>query len=188
MTVILSDVDGVCCDFVGGLCKELAHRGFVKTADDVKHWELAESFTPDELRASLEIMASPGFCHGLAWYDGARDFVHELEQLGDVHAVTAPFRNGTSWMHERLAWLSGVVAGDRVHFVSGKYKHMMRGDALIEDHPKNAHDWLEANPDGIAILIDRPWNSPAAKEFWPHLRMFRVRSFDEALQALKECA
>ena len=186
--IILTDCDGVLADFVGGLCVELAARGFRKTPEDVKHWELAESFNEDELRASLEIMGSPGFCHSLEWYDGAREFAAGLAKIGQVHAVTAPFRNGPSWMHERLGWLSPHVASDRVHFVSGKYKHLVRGDALIEDHPANAVEWLEAHPEGIAILIDRPWNSPAAKEFWPHSRMFRVRSFGEALQALKECA
>ncbi len=186
--IILTDCDGVLADFVGGLCVELAARGHYYTPDDVKHWELGETFAPDAFRAALEIMASPGFCHGLEWYEGARDFVHELERIGQVHAVTAPFRNGPSWMHERMGWLSGVVVNDRVHFVSGKYKHLVRGDALIEDHPKNAYDWLEGNPEGIAILIDRPWNSTAAKEFWPHTRMIRVRTFDAALQALRECA
>lgn len=186
--IILTDIDGVFADFVGGLCVELSARGFQKTPDEIKHWDLAASFTPEELRASHEIMASPGFCHGLEWYEGARSFVQGLNLLGQVHALTAPFRDGASWMHERLGWLSGVVASDRVHFVSGKYKHLVRGDVLIEDHPRNAFDWLEAHPDGIAVLIDRPWNSPEAKEFWPHARMFRVRSFAEALQTLKECA
>ncbi len=186
--IILTDVDGVLADFVGGICLELAARGHDKSPGDVEHWDLAESFTPEELRASLEIMGQPGFCHSLEWYEGARKFVLELTGIGEVHAVTAPFRNGACWMHERMGWLSGAIANDRVHFVSGKYKHLVRGDVLIEDHPKNAHDWLESNPKGIAVLVDRPWNSPAAKEFWPHSRMFRVRSFDEALQVLKECA
>lgn len=186
--IIHTDVDGVLADFVGGLCKELALRGYSKAPEDITHWELAESFSPEEMRAALEIMSSPGFCHGLEWYEGARDFVRALEDQGQVHAVTAPVRSGCSWMHERLGWLSSVFPGDHVHFVSGKYKHLVRGDVLIEDHPANARAWVEAHPDGIAILIDRPWNSPQAKEFWPHVRMFRVRSFDEALQVLKECA
>lgn len=183
--IILTDVDGVLADFVGGLCRELAVRGIAKTPEDVKHWELAESFSAEELRASLEIMGSPGFCHSLEWYAGAREFLVSLADLGEVHALTAPFRNGPSWMHERMGWLSGAVASDRVHFVSGKYKHMVRGDVLIEDHPGNAAAWLDEHPRGTAILIDRPWNSPSAKEYWPHSRMIRVHSFSEALEELR---
>ncbi len=185
---IHTDVDGVLADFIGGLCGELCARGVQKTPDNIKHWDLGLSLSESEMRHVHEIMCAPGFVHSLEWYEGAKDFVRELAREGDVHAVTAPFRSSPSWMHERLGWLTSEIAGDRVHFVSGKYKHLMRGDVLVEDHPKTAHDWCEANPSGIAVLIDRPWNRPGAHEWHMHSRMYRVRSFEEALQAIRECA
>lgn len=186
--IILTDCDGVLADFVGALCSELDIRGFKRTPEDVKHWNLSLSFTDAEMRAVHDIMCTPGFVHGIPWYEGAKDFLRTLAGEGELHAVTAPFRSSPSWMHERLGWLTSQVSGDRVHFVSGKYKHLVRGDVLVEDHPTTACEWCEANEDGIAILIDRPWNSPAAQEFWPHSRMIRVRTFDEALQAIREHA
>lgn len=186
--IIHTDVDGVLADFVGGLCIELGARGFRRAPDDVRHWELAKSFSDEELRAAHEIMASPGFCHALEWYEGARDFLRALRGEGEVHAVTAPFRSSSSWMHERYGWLSSEVQGDRVHFVSGKYKHLLRGDVLVEDHPGTARAWCEVNESGVAILIDRPWNRPGADEFWPHSRMFRAQSYGEALHLLRECS
>ncbi len=186
--IILTDIDGVLADFVGALCEELQARGFETTPEDVKHWDLAASLSSDEMRAALEVMTTPGFCHGLEWYEGARQFLAALGTLGEVHALTAPLRSASSWVPERLSWLARDLDGDRVHFVSGKHKHMMRGDVLIEDHPKNAIEWLDAHPRGIAILIDRPWNSPDAVEFWPHARMYRAKSYEGALQVLRECA
>lgn len=191
MKRILLDCDGVVADFIGGVCAGLKARGFERTPEDVKHWALEHSFTEEETRATYELMKEPGFCHELEWYEGARDFLRDLLREGEVHVVTAPFRDGTSWMNERLAWLSSEMpgaAGDRVHFIQGKHKHIVRGDVLIEDHPMTAHDWLVANPDGIAILIDRPWNRPGAAEWHAHARMYRVRSFDEALRVVRECA
>lgn len=186
--IILKDVDGVLADFVGGLCLELRARGFDRKPEDVKHWDLSLSFSEAEMRAAHDIMCTPSFVHGLDWYEGAREFVRELRLEGEVHAVTAPFRSSASWMYERLCWLSSEIPGERIHFVSGKYKSLVRGDVLVEDHPKTAHDWCEANPQGIAVLIDRPWNSPSAAEWHMHSRMYRVRSYDEALQAIRECA
>lgn len=185
---ILSDCDGVLADFVGGLCLELTARGFDRKPEEIRHWDLAMTLSEEEMRAAHEIMRTPGFVHSLEWYPGARDFVRELRHEGEAHAVTAPFRSSASWMYERLGWLSSEIPGDRIHFVSGAYKHLVRGDVLIEDHPKTAHDWCETNQSGIAILIDRPWNGPSSAEWHMHSRMYRVRSFDEALQAIRECA
>lgn len=186
--IILSDVDGVFADLVEGLCVELRASGFDRTPEHFKHYDLAECLTAEEMRVVLTAMAAPGFCHAIEWYPGAREFLRELVKLGEVHAVTAPFDGSSTWASERRAWLSSEMPRKRVHAISGEYKHMLRGDVLLEDHPANACAWLDAHPTGLALLVDRPWNSPAAKEFWPHARMVRVRSFDEALDRLKECA
>lgn len=186
---VLLDCDGVLADLVGRLCEELALRGFKKTPEDVKHVQLALSYSAEEMRASHEIMSAPGFCHGLAWYEGAREFVRDLTKHNfETHVVTAPFKTSPTWMNERLAWLAPEVPSERVHFVAGKYKHLFRGDVLVEDHPTTAHDWLEANPKCIALLIDRPWNRPGAEEWRPHRHMYRVKSFAEAEQVIRECA
>lgn len=183
--IILSDCDGVLADLVKNLCFELVNQGFDKCPDDIRHFDFSLSLSPEELRAALDIMASPGFCQGLPWYDGAKEFIASLGGFGEVHALTAPFRNGSTWMPERMAWLSPTIPADRVHFVSGKYKHLVRGHVLIEDHPKTGHDWCVANPDGVAVLIDRPWNRAGANEWHAHRNMYRAESFDRALQIVE---
>lgn len=185
---ILADCDGVFADFIGGVCAGLKAYGYNRTPDDIKHWALEASLPDEECRVTYQLMKEPGFCHRLEWYEGAREFMRQLVREGETHVVTAPFRDGSHWMNERIAWLASEMPGDRVHFVQGKWKHLLRGNVLVEDHPKTAHDWLLANPGGIALLIDRPWNQPSANEYQAHMSMYRVRSFEEALRIIRECA
>lgn len=182
---VLLDVDGVLADFVGGLCRDLTARGFPRTPDDIRHWELRDTLPANELRECHEIMATPGFCHGLPWYEGARDFVRTVRDEHELHILTAPFDGSETWMRERVAWLANDVPRDRVHFMSGKWKHLVAGDVLVEDHPLNAAAWLDANPRGIAALVDRPWNKPASNQWAWHSRMYRVANFEDALRVVR---
>ncbi len=186
--IILVDCDGVLADFIGTLCTELAPRGIKKSPNEIHHWDLTESLDPEEMKVATQVMTAPGFCASLDWYEGAIELVKGLSLIGEVHAVTAPLKGNPTWMHERLGWLSSEVQSDRIHFVSGKYKHLVRGDVLIEDHPGNAYAWLEANPQGTAILIDRPWNSDKAREYRWHERMLRASSFDGVISTVMECS
>jgi len=183
---VLLDCDGVLADFIGGLCRDLTVRGYPRTEKDITSWELKHSLPAEEQRECLSIMAVPGFCHALAWYEGAREFLAALVHETELHVLTAPFEGSSTWMTERKAWLGAHVSRDRVHFIDGKWKHIVSGDVLVEDHPGNAAKWLDANPGGIAVLIDRPWNSPSAAEWSMHPRMYRVTSFTEALRIIRE--
>ncbi len=183
---ILCDADGVFVDFIGGLCKQLQLRGFARTPDEIKSWALEESLTPAETRECMHIMSAPGFCHSLEWYEGAFAFFQALKAEGDLFVITAPFDGSETWERERKAWLESYIARKRVLPISGEFKHLVRGDVLIEDHPGTACEWLQANPSGVAVLIDRPWNGPGAKEWSMHGRMYRARSFVEALAIVKE--
>jgi 5'(3')-deoxyribonucleotidase len=122
-----------------------------------------------------EIMSEPGFVSGIGWVDGAADAVRLFRRWGhDVLCVTSPYSGSRTWMRERLEWLEPLFHHDDVLFVKGARKPLVRGDVLVEDHPAIACAWLEANPEGKAILVDRPWNSPDAAEWQPHDRMIRV--------------
>lgn len=183
---ILCDADGVFLDFVGALCLELVKQGFQYSPEDFRSWDLREALSREATRAMFEIMGQPGFCHSIAWYEGAREFFEALAKEGNVFVVTAPFDSET-WERERKAALQPFPR-NRVLPIPGEHKKLVRGDVLIEDHPGNAFDWLEANPEGIALLIDRPWNGFTAKEWHCHRRMYRVKSYAEALTTIRECA
>jgi 5'(3')-deoxyribonucleotidase len=187
MARILCDVDGVLLDFIGALCTQLNARGFSRVPADVKHWDLRESFTSEESRETLRIMGEPGFCHEIPWYEGAKDFLTALKVEHEAHILTAPF-DSPSWIPERKASLAPWFWADRIHFIPGKWKHIVSGDVLVEDHPGTAAEWVFHNPQGIALLIDRPWNQPGCKEWVPDSRIYRVKSYQDALTTIRECA
>lgn len=178
---ILIDVDGVLADFVGGLCRELNAMGYRRRPEDFRHWCLNRTLPPGELGDADGVAKTWRFCLNLEWYEGAIAFVKALQSAGEVTAVTAPYAGSTYWMHERADWLTPVISPRDVVFTYGERKRDIRGDVLIEDHPGNASAWLNANPEGFAILIDRPWNQESAQEFQHHERMVRARSYKEAL-------
>lgn len=184
---ILTDVDGVLADLVTNLCLELGLRGFHYTPEDFKHFDFSKSLDERATVAAYEIMSTPGFCHGLPWFEGAKDFLKGLQAIGDVCALTSPMLTAT-WQHERSTWLYPEVKGKDVLSVSSKHKPKVAGDFLIEDHPGTMFQWLKLNRLGVGILIDRPWNQPSAAEFEPHIRMIRCLDYETALQVISDHA
>ncbi len=177
MKTILCDVDGVLADCVGAICKEV--EGL--TPEQIEHWELNLSMTPEQHAKAVAAMSRPGFCRGLEWYAGAEAFLFGLHDIGDVYAVTSPF-NSETWERERRLWLRDVLHPSCVLAVPSAAKPLVRGNILIEDHPGTAHRWLLANPTSYAILIDRPWNQPTSAEFRRDARMHRAKGYAEALR------
>lgn len=172
--MILIDCDGVLADFVGPLCARLTDRGFPRTPEDFKSWHLSEALSKEEAAHMLEICCEPGHCEGLPWYPGAEDFLRNAQKLAPVLIVTAPFDASPWWLHERKQWIGQRAP---VAFVPGAYKRHVRGDVLIEDNPETAAQWVDDNPDGAAILMDRPWTRGAiARE-----RIYRAHTFTDAL-------
>lgn len=176
---ILLDVDGVIADIVGALCSELRNHGFSRTQDDIVRYNFSECLTPEEMEIVGVAMKRYGFCLEIEPYPGASAFMGDLDKIGDVFAVTRPHTQSQTWAHDRTAWLVPFV-GDRV--VHTSHKGLVRGDVLIEDSETNAYAWLADHTEGVAILIDRPWNTLAR----PHSRMVRARSFEEAVQQVRE--
>lgn len=185
-TRVLVDCDGVLSDLVGGLCERL---GGDLEPHHFTSYEFAEVMTSNELVRAWGAMSDPGFVLNLANYPDARQFLSSLQKLGTVVAVTKPFDKSPTWAYERQRWLWNRGVELMVH-TSEKY--MVRGDVLIEDEPHNIGSWLRANPDGRAILIDRPWNQDAfhsarAGLTYEHMqgRVKRAVSYVHALSLLE---
>jgi 5'(3')-deoxyribonucleotidase len=149
--IVLTDCDGVLADFVARVCEGLRFRGFDRTPADFKHFELAASLNVDEMRAVGDVMTAPGFVTQIEWYEGARQFLRDLSQVGTVHAVTAPFHGSPSWMYERMQWFAGEVPSDRIHFVSGKYTMApTRAPGARVTWLSPEHDWTTPSPKATA--------------------------------------
>lgn len=180
--IILCDVDGVICDFVGGLCARLEEYGYKRGPDDFFTYNIGEcNFTEPELAIINAASREAGFCKNLPWYEDGREFLHGLGVYGVVYAITAPWRSNT-WDSERRAWLSSYLSPERVLSVAGDSKRLITGDVLIEDRAPTVHQWLGCHKNGRGILIDRPWNRNTDE----HPRMTRVESYDEAIDYVRK--
>lgn len=176
---ILVDVDGVLADFMGLICRELSNRGQSRHPDEFKYHDLSLTLSLQELQVFVELAYTEGLAAKISWYPNAELFLGRLHQLGEVFAVTAPWKS-RSWAGERGAWLQPHIRPDHVLSVPAAAKSLIRGDILIEDNSQTAYEWVEANPSGLALLIDRPWNQPC----WDHVnhpRIFRVHNYRAAL-------
>jgi 5'(3')-deoxyribonucleotidase len=59
----------------------------------------------------------------------------------------------------KVQWLTRFAPWfDLEHLICIKYKSLLRGDVLIEDWLRNLVSWQAVNPQGIALLMVRPWN------------------------------
>lgn len=153
--IILLDIDGVVANLVGSLLEELALHGHYRVESDVKHYEFARCFTPEEMRIAVEAMKRSGFADSLGGYPGAQTFIDSLHKLGDVVAVTKPYPASRTWARDREDWCSRFGVGKVIHT---SHKQYVAGDVLIEDHPGNLSTWLHHNPGTIGVLLSRPWN------------------------------
>ncbi len=175
---ILIDVDGVLCDLNGALCSELRTCGWDTSVED---WTYPTAdlllehgvITQPQHAVMTRAMERRGFVLSAPIYPGAGAFVSALRDLGDLVAVTKPYADSETWPWERTTWLRPYTE-KVIHTAS---KECVAGDVLIEDSVSNLHDWLEANPSGRGILIDRPWNR--LEELHP--RAARVSTFGQVV-------
>ncbi len=185
MALIAFDADGPLLDFTGGLCSRLRDEGYTYWPHDVQHWDLSQSFHHTAMKSVDRIMAEAGFCESLPWMPGAKQLLSTLRAEGhDLICVTSP-HHSRFWMHERRQALRECFPDDDILFIKGPRKALVLADILVEDHPGNAAAWCESNKaHGVALLVDRPWNSVRASEWACHPNMLRV-SDDTILQWIR---
>ncbi len=157
--IILLDVDDVLADFEAAYF-EVIHRitGLTLRHEDRTQWNIL-AMVPEEHHALVEATAmEAGFCSRLVPIVGAHAAVLSLQALGKVYAVTAPWPGAKTWYWEREQWLREHfdIYSDEVLHVTPK--HLVRGNVIIEDKRENALAWAKANPEGLAILWDMPYN------------------------------
>lgn len=183
MKTILLDCDGVLADLVSHLCasiNESPAKGAPLTPLDFREYNFADTLKGEQFVEANSAMRRQGFVRSVPPYIGAASFVRTLQKTCRVYCVTAATHT-PHWHSERLNWLAMLNIHERdVIFTSSKER--ISGDFLIEDHPGHCVRWLEENPTGRALLVDRPWNHVGAKGYKFHSRLKRVNNLGHALQ------
>lgn len=187
VTIILTDVDGVLRDFVGGLCGHL--NGLHKTRrspDDFREYALSRTLDEREMLA-WEAWSKGGGYLALKWHRGAREFLFWLRGRAQVVALTAAYEDQDA----TRAFLAPYFPPSHVRFALPEHKSSHRGDVLIEDYARTLEAWVEDNPEGLGVLINRPWNLEVEVD---HPRIVRATNYRHAKHllttrlALKESA
>lgn len=141
------DVDGVICDFVGGMCKK-----YGKDPRLVREWDgllTVCGITYDEMQKDV---ANNAFIESLEVYPWEDYLWRDLERFDIATAVNTTGRR--CWLVDND--YCEYSDTDNV-FDPEKWKYAKPGYLLIDDNEENIKKWEEAG--GIGVLFPAPWNS-----------------------------
>jgi 5'(3')-deoxyribonucleotidase len=156
---VLLDIDGVVCDF---LTPFIAHinsaMGTSHKLEDMTQWDMYSSFNvPQDVREIVDsIIKTPGYCDSLKPLPGAVDGAKKLMEIADVYVVTSPW-NSDTWESERRQWIRRYLGLGGDHVINTRAKHVVAGDALIDDKDETLKRWAKCHPHGLALR----WLGPA---------------------------
>lgn len=180
---ILVDVDGVQADLVPAFLGFLHHHtGRLHHRSQWTDWcPVKSGVCRDQDEAGVTFRGMGGHVQYLPEIDGAMDGIKSLRDDGHhVIALTAPIFT-PDWLHGRAAWLTRRGYTDRT-IVFTRDKTLVPGDVLIEDNPEYALAWAAANPNGVALLYDQPWNQGVFRPF----NVFRAHDWLEVVEIIGE--
>ncbi len=171
---ILLDVDGpLTRGYVVTVCDLLRERGVEKIPADATAWDVLASFGVDaSTRRHVQAdMRRPGVASRFLPRVGARKFVDELRRWADVYACTAPLAGSLTWAGEREAWLWDYLRIPADKIVQAQDKHLVAGDALVDDKLENLVAWRDEWPARLAVMwsdtynLAAPWRGKRAGDY-----------------------
>lgn len=185
----LLDVDDVLADFTIPILKHANQASLerdptfvAKQFEDVTVWDL-ETLYPD---LTFEQLLAPallaGFASSLEPLPGSLEAVKELQSLGRVVILTAPFRSASTWTSDRDAWLKATFKIEYQDIVHSSDKSLVPGDLFLDDKPANIEAWQKRWPDGEALLWNAPYNQAEPE------RGRRVHTWEEVLKIARSIA
>lgn len=161
--VVLMDVDGVLCDYVGGVLA--AARGIGCSVPRSRHaiagWEI-ERFLElsKQQRAKLyKAICAEGFCRDLKPLDGARKGLKALREHATIYFVTTP-TDSRYWLAERVEWLREYFGADFSEIIFAHEKKLITGDVIVDDKL----DHVLSKPRSAAVLWLTSQNVTEARE------------------------
>ena len=164
------DMDGVLCDFVGGVCQALGRRNPYSEARSAGEWEVGRLLNvPPE--AFVDVMSDPSFWAELEWTDDGPEILRlvigefgrsNVVLLTDPSDFDAAAVGKLQWVRRNVPWLRVYICNatrpcSREWIGSLKAFLANRDTVLVDDNDQ----YVEAYKDrgGPAILLPRPWNS-----------------------------
>lgn len=109
--------------------------------------------------------------HAMGFY--LRVVSHRLVHAG-LHDVAV--RHTVDWLE------ANHIPYDSLALIGSEPKSNYKAEALVDDAPHNAEDWVKNTPD-YAIVFSKPWNRELNTD--EHHRMLRVHGWKEVVETLR---
>jgi len=162
---IYLDMDGVCCDFVGAVCRLFGKPELIDNYP-WDQWDIAGilDITEEELWTKVSN-------RGMEWwadmdaYPWFWSLYQGLDDLSPVTFLSSPTHDPQS-LAGKLRWIQSRLGYRCTNYIltPRKNKALLArpGDILIDDSPKSIDDWNAAG--GIGWLWRQRWNTEPALE------------------------
>jgi 5'(3')-deoxyribonucleotidase len=132
--------------------------GVTLSPDEVIHANLDVFLPPGKSAEFWGKVGTPGLHKQFRPYSGAQEGFARLVEIADVYIVTSHLSSGSTWVHERDAWLAAHFGVPRSNITHTPAKYLFFGDALVDDTLDKLEGWKSYHPEGLAIIFDRPYN------------------------------
>ena len=153
---ILVDCDGVLADFTNHL---LTSIGSELTQADITGWDFFRFLSKGQARSARSRLKQPDFWETQPVLVGAQAAVAEFRESGHhVVCVTSPWPDCKQWGYVRHEWLKRHFDFAPDAIVIASAKHLIEGDALIDDKATTVDAWRAVHGGRYALLFDAPYN------------------------------
>lgn len=176
--VILLDMDGVCCDFVGAVCKL-----FGRDPAEVSSWNISDDLgvSPSVFWTAINSRGSTFWetLKPLPWFE---ELYKTCTEIAPTCFCSAPTRS-PNCVAGKLAWLQARFGDTFRDYIFTARKELLArpGVLLIDDRRKNVERFLAAGGDGV--LFPRPWSGEPFGANTPNVLVSTFRqamSYDQA--------
>ncbi len=150
------DIDGVLADQIPGVLEHINQDyGIQMQKEDIKRWDEPVNGVSN-IKIEIEnSMKDPDYILDMPVYPGARNFLQSFSRLNKIVLVTS--RPRYSKEHTRRWLRLNALTNDEIIFTNAAGKALCDVKVLIDDYLGNIEYFL-SNTNGIAFLIDQPWN------------------------------
>lgn len=158
MRTLWLDVDGVFCDFAGGVINlhNKIFKDFLKV-EDCREYRGLEKM----VKNFNGMLSRPGFWQGLEPYPDAQDVFFRICSITkNWYFLTRVPTDSVTAFHDKAMWLElnlGKGTADRMVTARDKEIVVAPGDLLVDDYDRTVQKCVESG--AHAVCVARPWNS-----------------------------
>ena len=166
-SVIYLDMDGVICDFVGGLIRAHNRDDLLERYKKKEYpitWNMeGELGSEEELWVPCDYMGS-NFWRELEPYPSYERVIEILDESGIDWYICSHARNDHESYAGKIEWIHDYLGIDFENIILTKHKHLLAHDKalLIDDNITNCVNFI--NNGGRVYKWKQPWNTTTTRE------------------------